>query len=240
MKDISKGYIALYRQFIDWEWYDDANTMRLFIHCLLLANHKDKKWRGKTIKRGQFITSQSKLANSLKLSIMQIRNSLKKLKTTGEITVYTTADYSVITVNLYDSYQDKEQAKEQAKDTTNEQANNRLITTTNNDNNISNISYINISLSNKKITKEEREILKNYILRQKRKPDNLDAYLKTLIKNGDWVNIVRKEKERLARLKKKKQEEIKQETKQTITPEEQEKIKQIQESIKQRRKLNNG
>lgn len=240
MKDISKGYIALYRQFIDWEWYDDANTMRLFIHCLLLANHKDKKWRGKTIKRGQFITSQSKLANSLKLSIMQIRNSLKKLKTTGEITVYTTADYSVITVNLYDSYQDKEQAKEQAKDTTNEQANNRLITTTNNDNNISNISYINISLSNKKITKEEREILKNYILRQKRKPDNLDAYLKTLIKNGDWVNIVRKEKERLARLEKKKQEEIKQETKQTITPEEQEKIKQIQESIKQRRKLNNG
>lgn len=207
MKDISKGYIALYRQFIDWEWYDDANTMRLFIHCLLLANHKDKKWRGKTIKRGQFITSQSKLANSLKLSIMQIRNSLKKLKTTGEITVYTTADYSVITVNLYDSYQDKEQTREQAKDTTNEQANNRLTTTTNNDNNISNTSYINISLSNKKITKEEREILRNYLLRQKRKPDNPEAYLKTLIKNGDWVEIVKKEKQRLERLDKKKQEE---------------------------------
>ena len=212
MKDISKGYIALYRQFIDWEWYDDANTMRLFIHCLLLANHKDKKWRGKTIKRGQFITSQSKLANSLKLSIMQIRNSLKKLKTTGEITVYTTADYSVITVNLYDSYQDKEQAKEQTKDTTNEQANNRLTTTTNNDNNISNISYINISLSNKKITKEEREILRNYLLRQKRKPDNPEAYIKTLIKNGDWVEIVEKEKKRLQARKereKKKEEELK-------------------------------
>lgn len=105
MKDISKGYIALYRQFIDWEWYDDANTMRLFVHCLLCANHETNKWRGKIIERGQFITSQSKLANRLKLSIKQIRGSLNKLKMTGEVAVQTTPEYSVITVKNYDYYQ---------------------------------------------------------------------------------------------------------------------------------------
>ena len=93
MKDLEKGFIALFRQFTEWEWYDDANTMRLFIHCLLLANYKDKNWRGKLIKRGSFITSQPKLAHSLKLSIKQIRGSLTKLKTTSEVAVISSSDY---------------------------------------------------------------------------------------------------------------------------------------------------
>ena len=105
MKDLEKGFIALFRQFTEWEWYDDANTMRLFIHCLLLANYKDKNWRGKLIKRGSFITSQPKLAHSLKLSIKQIRGSLTKLKTTGEVAVLSTPEYSIITVKNYDFYQ---------------------------------------------------------------------------------------------------------------------------------------
>ena len=185
MKDLEKGFIALFRQFTEWEWYDDANTMRLFIHCLLLANYKDKKWRGKLIKRGSFITSQPKLAHSLKLSIMQIRNSLKKLKSTGEITVLTTAEYSVITVKNYNLYQDDNRLNNR-QTTSEEQTSNRQATTTNKDNNI----YSNniISLSNKKkISKNEREILKNYLLNKKRKEPiaDVDAYISLLVKNGD-------------------------------------------------------
>lgn len=186
MKDIEKGFIALFRQFTEWEWYDDANTMRLFIHCLLMANYKDKKWRGKLIKRGSFITSQPKLAHSLKLSIMQIRNSLRKLKTTGEITVLTTAEYSIITVKNYNIYQDDNRLKNR-QTTSEEQTSNRQATTTNKDNNIYSNNIISLSNKKKNISKNEREILKNYLLNKKRaKPiDDIDAYIALLIKNGD-------------------------------------------------------
>ena len=93
-----KGWISLHRKFLNWEWYDDANVMRLFIHLLLSANHENNKWRGKLIKRGQLITSHTKLANALKLTISQVRSSLNNLKITGEIAVQPTAEYSVISI----------------------------------------------------------------------------------------------------------------------------------------------
>lgn len=210
MKDISKGYIALYRQFIDWEWYDDANTMRLFIHCLLLANYKDKKWRGKIIKHGSFITSQPKLAHSLKLSIMQIRNSLKKLKSTGEITVLSTADYSVITVKNYDLYQ-KNNSLTNRQTSQNEQSSNRLITTTNKDNN-SNTCYINSS-SSSSITEEEEEILKKYS-KEKNKIKYFGPWLRKITKNGDLKEVLEK-----AKRWKQRQEDAKKAQDQVINPE---------------------
>lgn len=232
MKETERGFIALFRQFVDWEWYDDANTMRVFIHCLLLANYKNKKWRGKTIKRGQFITSQPKLAHSLKLSIKQIRGSLEKLKRTGEVAVESNTEYSIITVKNYDLYQDKGRQMDTQMEEKG-QAEGRRGATTNKDNNIDTNSYINISLSSKKITKEERDILKNYLLRQKRKPDNIEAYIKTIIKNGDWVAIVEKEQKRLQAKQSKKPEIIEEVIE---TPEDKERIKEIQKRIKERSK----
>lgn len=226
MKEIEKGFIALYRQFTEWEWYDDANTMRLFIHCLLLANYKDKKWRGKLIKRGSFITSQPKLAHSLKLSIMQIRNSLRKLKSTGELTVYPTADYSVIVVNNYNQFQENNSLTNRQK-TKKEQSSNSLITTTNNINKEINNNNI-ISLSNKKedLLKNEREILKNYLLNKKRsKPiEDVDAYIALLVKNGDVSYILGK-----ANKWHEKQEQKKQEVK--IAAEKKSEVKPTKEEI---------
>ena len=45
----SGGWIKLHRKFKEWEWYQDENTKSVFIHLLLDANHKDKKWRGNTL-----------------------------------------------------------------------------------------------------------------------------------------------------------------------------------------------
>lgn len=36
-----KGWLKLHRQITEWEWYDDANTFRLLIHLLIMANSKD-------------------------------------------------------------------------------------------------------------------------------------------------------------------------------------------------------
>ena len=109
MSDLSNGYIKLHRSLLNWEWYDNANTTRLFIHCLLSANHKDNKWHGITIPTGSFITSRAKLANSLKLSERKIRTALNDLQTTNELTIKTTSRYSIITVNNWDLYQQNDQ-----------------------------------------------------------------------------------------------------------------------------------
>ena len=40
------GYIKLHRKLLEWEWYSDTNVKIVFLHCLLMANHDDTKWRG--------------------------------------------------------------------------------------------------------------------------------------------------------------------------------------------------
>lgn len=101
----NNGWIKLHRKFLDWEWYDDHPTQILFIYLLLTTNKNNAIWHGVSIKSGSTLTSINTLATHTKLSKMQIRNSLNKLKTTGEITISATNRYSVITINNYDTYQ---------------------------------------------------------------------------------------------------------------------------------------
>lgn len=99
------GWIKIHRSILDWEWYKDINTKILFLHLLLKANHKEKKYQGFLIKRGQLLTGRSQLSNELGLTERQIRTSLTKLKTTSEVTIETNTKGSVITIVNYDSYQ---------------------------------------------------------------------------------------------------------------------------------------
>ena len=99
------GYIKLFRSIEKWEWYTDVNTKTLFIHCLIKANHKDAKWRGIFIPAGSFISSYAKLAKETGLSVMSVRTSLKRLKSTGELTHQSTSDYSVINLVNWAQYQ---------------------------------------------------------------------------------------------------------------------------------------
>lgn len=92
---------------MSWEWYDDANTFRLFIHLLLKANHAPKKWKGIMIERGQLIAGRKALGSEIRLSEQQIRTCLARLESTSEITIKATNKYSLITLVNYSSYQDK-------------------------------------------------------------------------------------------------------------------------------------
>ena len=100
-----EGYIKLYRQIMKWEWYDDANTFRLFIHLLLKANYEDAQWRGLTIKRGQLFTSIGHLSHELKISNKAIRIALDKLIKTKEVASKGASNGTMITICKYDSYQ---------------------------------------------------------------------------------------------------------------------------------------
>ena len=136
------GHIKLDRKILEWEWYQDANVFRLFIHMLLIANHKDGKWQGNEIKRGQLITGLDKLSTSTGLSIMKIRTCFDKLKSTGEITIKLTSKYRVVTICKYDTYQsfkneNNNQINSEITDdlTGKQQASNKQVTANNNDNN---------------------------------------------------------------------------------------------------------
>lgn len=126
-----QGYIKLHRQLLEWEWYKNIPVRIIFEHCLLKANHKDKKWQGQTITKGSFITSYENLAFETGLTVQQVRTAISKLKSTGEITYKSTSQYSIISINNWEEYQeDNTQSNKQI--TSEQQTNNKQITTTKN------------------------------------------------------------------------------------------------------------
>lgn len=131
---MNNGWIKIHRQLLEWEWYDDTNVVRLFLHCLLKANHKDKKYRGTTVRRGSFLTGRELLAKQTGLTIQETRTALNKLKSTSELTIKSSTKGTVIEVVNYHEYQT---ANQQANQTvTNDQpASNQLVTTNKNDKN---------------------------------------------------------------------------------------------------------
>lgn len=98
-------FIKLSRKIQSWRWYQGANTMRVFVHILLNANVYDHDFENITVKRGQWVTSQKRIAEQLNLSLKNVRTALDHLKATGEVAVKTTSKYSIITVFNYNQYQ---------------------------------------------------------------------------------------------------------------------------------------
>ena len=132
---MNNGWIKLHRSLLDWEWYSDMNVRVVFIHCLLKANCKDIRYKGKDILRGSFATGLHLLSKEVGLTVAQIRVTLNKLKMTNDIAIKTSAEGSIISVTNYNQYQgnDKPNDKPIASEMTNEsQTNDKPIATNKN------------------------------------------------------------------------------------------------------------
>jgi len=127
---MSEGWIKLYRKMSDWEWSTKPETSHLFIHLLLSANHKDGLWRGVKIPAGSFVTGRKSLSIKTGLSEQKIRTALKHLKSTNELTIQSTNEYSIISITNWEKYQDNAQ-----RPTSNQPAINQQSTTNKNNNN---------------------------------------------------------------------------------------------------------
>lgn len=99
------GWVKIHRQILNWEWWDDHNTTRLFIWMLLQANHEPKKWRGILIETGQFVSGRKKMADGTGLSEQQIRSCIARLKSTSDLTSKSTNKYTVYTLENWAKYQ---------------------------------------------------------------------------------------------------------------------------------------
>ena len=121
------GWVKLHRQILEWEWYSDNNCFRLFLHLLLKANHKERRFKGMELEIGTIVTSRDLLSRETGLTGQQIRTALNKLISTNEITSVSSSQGTIIQIVNYEKYQIA------TNEITNEQpTSNQLITTNNN------------------------------------------------------------------------------------------------------------
>ncbi len=119
------GFIKLSRNIMDWRWYKNPNTLRLFLHLLLCANYTDGEFENYTIKRGQVVTGRKKLSEDLSMSVQEVRTALEHLKSTNEITIKRTSKFSIITVLKYDEFQKSTNTSTIKQPTSNHQSTNK-------------------------------------------------------------------------------------------------------------------
>lgn len=155
------SWIKIYRELLQWEWFEKSEMVHLFIYLLLKASCEDKQWQGILVKRGQLITSNASLSRDLKLSAQQVRTCIKRLISTGEITYQATNRYALITICNYERYQENKSASNEQNNeqpnyqaTSEQRANNEQPTTSKE---IKNIDDKEISISEDIDTKKSRD-----------------------------------------------------------------------------------
>lgn len=201
-----EGWIKLHRQLAENPLWliKPFSEGQAWVDLLLIATFdkgfiKTKNGTKIKLSRGECGYSVLTLSQRWGWSRGKVTRFLSFLKSEEMIQQKIVANTTIINILNYEAYQN-ETINESINSTVNGQQTDTIKNVKNVKNDICTISYIN-SLS---LNKEEREILKNYLLRQKRTPDNIDAYIQTLIKNGDWVEIVEKERKRQKRKEEKK------------------------------------
>jgi hypothetical protein len=102
---MSTGWIKLHRKFKEWEWYKDPLTAHLFQHLLLSANHDKGRWKGIEVEPGQVIAGLHSLSEGTGISVQSVRTCLNRLKSTNEITIKSTNQFSLITLTNWAIYQ---------------------------------------------------------------------------------------------------------------------------------------
>ena len=99
------GFIKLHRSILRWEWWDDDNTLKVFLWLLLNANWENSRYRGIVIPKGSLVTSYAKIAENLDISVQSARTSINHLKSTGEITIKSTNKFTVVSIVNWEKFQ---------------------------------------------------------------------------------------------------------------------------------------
>ena len=108
------GWIKLHRKTIDSRCFSNDGLFKVWMWCLLKANHK-KNWvsiktgRGDSeveVHPGQFIYGRKTAAKKLKMKPETVRSRMNKLKKLENITMKSTTHYTLVSIVNWDTYQD--------------------------------------------------------------------------------------------------------------------------------------
>ena len=100
-----QGFIKLHRSILDWEWFEDEKTFKVFIYLLLNAQWEDSRYKGYEVPRGSLIIGYNALSKKLNISVRSVRTAISHLKSTGELTIKTTNKFSIVTIVNWEKYQ---------------------------------------------------------------------------------------------------------------------------------------
>lgn len=99
------GWIVMPRAQLSWQHANDVNITYIFNQLLLRATYVRRRIKGRVVERGQLFVSVRDLAKNLPLTWKQIRNIIKKLVASGDISIVGHNDGTLITINKYEELQ---------------------------------------------------------------------------------------------------------------------------------------
>lgn len=100
------GYIKLHRRLLDSEVFKDPRLLKTWLWILCQANFKPVTLNtGKALQTGQFATSYGRAALHLECSVNTVRRHFKRLKAMQMIDIQSGAQFTVVSVCNYRSYQ---------------------------------------------------------------------------------------------------------------------------------------
>jgi hypothetical protein len=126
------GYVKLHRKILESQVFHNEGLLKVWVWCLLRANHKGS-WvpvttgRGTTeiyVQPGQFIFGRKAAAKELRMKPSSLRDRVKKLEKMQNIATQPDTHYSLISIVNWSSYQTGEIAADTQPDnqaTTNRQ-----------------------------------------------------------------------------------------------------------------------
>ncbi len=173
---MNRGYIRLWRKFLDGGYVKNHGLCAFMVWCLLKANHQDNYeivvgLQRITLKPGDFVFGRKKAAEETGLSEQEIRTIIAFLKKIEFLTIKTTNKYSLISIINWPSYQ----AVTEGNQPSNQPTTNQPLTTNKNNKNKSFLSdSIEVRLS---------ELLLEKILT--RNPNHKKPNLQTWAKDVD-------------------------------------------------------
>lgn len=115
-----EGYLKLHRQIIESTQFADPIRLKIWIWCLIKANHKNKAVALKTgkgyttvmVKRGQFIFGRNTASEELNVPPSTVLRHMEKLQLEKAISILSDNQYSIITICKYEQYQSLEEKSE--------------------------------------------------------------------------------------------------------------------------------
>lgn len=105
LENAELGYVKIFRSLVYWQWYKDPYVLRVFLHCLLSVSSKNYFCRVMYVRQGSFWTSRKRLAEALGMTEYRVRQALKKLEASGEISCRITRAGVCISVVNWNFYQ---------------------------------------------------------------------------------------------------------------------------------------
>lgn len=189
------GYIKLYRGLADNSlWLSEPFTKgQAWADLLLLTNYKPSYIRYRNgemvrINRGECGYSMESLAKRWKWSRGKVKRYFDLLESEKMIQQKIGAKSTIIKVLKFDKYQER---------TSNDTSNGHQTDTNKERKEGKECINLSLSINDVRLGKREREILKSYCKNPKNGIKNPDGFIATIIKNGDYKEIIKAETKRL-------------------------------------------